>query len=276
MRTSSLWPVRWWSQTRRVFFLGVCLTPRTARYFYVARLSLDISQDFRTSILSQWFKKMHAQVFLQSSASLWDKLNVDSSELSDCQVTTVRQLIQRNADVFASSSEDLGRTTLLEMEINTGDHAPIRQMPRRMSPRQREEVAGQVLKLLRQGVIKPSSSPWSSPIVLVKKKDALLDVHRFQRLGCGHTAQCISASPVDDTLDVLGGAKFFSTLASVSVTTKSLSYLPTLLDFPAEYRKIIPATGNFAKIVDFYHNPVTLCEKKLPCDTVNARPAITS
>ena len=54
------------------------------------------------------------------------------------------------------------------MDINTGGHAPIQQMPRRMSPRQREEVAGQVKKL--QGVMEPSSSPWSSPIVLVKKK----------------------------------------------------------------------------------------------------------
>ena len=154
-----------------------------------------------------------AQVSSKPSASLWDKLHVDSSELSDSQVTAVRHLIQRNADVFASSSEDLGRTTLLEMEIDTGGHTPIRQMPRQMSPKQREEVAGQVEKLLRQGVIEPSCSPWSSPIVLVKKKDGTTRMCiDFRALNAVTRRDAFPLPRVDDTLDALGGAKFFSTL----------------------------------------------------------------
>ena len=80
-------------------------------------------------------------------------------------------MVVANLDVFAHSPSDLGRTQLTEMQIDTGDHPPIRQFPRRMSPAQREEMAKHVNTMLKQGAFEPSVIPWSSPVVLVKKKD---------------------------------------------------------------------------------------------------------
>ena len=129
-----------------------------------------------------------------------------------CRALLIPVGVSVSADIFASSSEDLGRTTLLEMEIETGGHAPIRQMPRRMSPKQREEIAGQVEKLFCQGVTEPSS-PWSSPIVLAKKKDGTTRMCiDFRTLSAVTLRDAFLRPRVDDTLDALGGAKFFLTL----------------------------------------------------------------
>ena len=48
---------------------------------------------------------------------------------------------------------------------------PIRQPPRRLPLAKRNETDQAVTEMLQQGIIEPSSSPWCSPVVLVKKKD---------------------------------------------------------------------------------------------------------
>ena len=65
----------------------------------------------------------------------------------------------------------MGHTNVVQHKIDTGDSRPIRQYPRRLPFAYREETSKQVAEMLDQGVIQASSSPWASPIVLVKKKD---------------------------------------------------------------------------------------------------------
>ena len=72
------------------------------------------------------------------------------------------------ADVFTSSDSDLGHTSRLQHEIYMGDSSPIRQAFRRISPQRRSEVQELLATMLQNEVIQPSSSPWTSPIVLVK------------------------------------------------------------------------------------------------------------
>ena len=57
------------------------------------------------------------------------------------------------------------------MEIDTGNSSPKKQALRRMPYAARQEIARQIEEMQWIGVIQPSQSPWSSPVVLVKKKD---------------------------------------------------------------------------------------------------------
>ncbi|GFV05017.1 hypothetical protein TNCV_546231 [Trichonephila clavipes] len=50
--------------------------------------------------------------------------------------------------------------------IFTGDHAPINQRAYRVSPTERRIIHEEVQKMLDEGIVQPSESPWSSPIVL--------------------------------------------------------------------------------------------------------------
>ena len=67
-------------------------------------------------------------------------------------------------DVFAFSDDQLGRTTLVQHVIETGDAAPIKQRPYRTSPESKQEIDRQVNGMLERGIIQESVSPWSSPV----------------------------------------------------------------------------------------------------------------
>ena len=63
---------------------------------------------------------------------------------------------------------DLGQTSVIEHRIDTGDAMAITQAPYRVSSTQRSEIDKHASNMLKQDIIKVSSSPWSSPVVFVR------------------------------------------------------------------------------------------------------------
>ena len=63
--------------------------------------------------------------------------------------------------------KDRGETDLIQLTINTGDASSKSQPPRKMPFAVRQEVARQLKVMQGIGVVQPSSSPWSSPVVIV-------------------------------------------------------------------------------------------------------------
>ncbi|CAK1592082.1 unnamed protein product [Parnassius mnemosyne] len=82
-----------------------------------------------------------------------------------------KKLLLKYANVFSSNEADIGKTGLVQHKINTGQELPIRQRPRRLPVAREKEVETMIEEIVKEGVIEPSSSPWCSPVVLVKKKD---------------------------------------------------------------------------------------------------------
>ena len=76
--------------------------------------------------------------------------------------------MEETPSVFQSKP---GRTTIVQHSIHVGDAAPIRQRPYRIPYSCRKMVKRELDEILASGVIRPSTSPWASPIVLVEKKD---------------------------------------------------------------------------------------------------------
>ena len=73
-------------------------------------------------------------------------------------------------DVFSKDKFDLGLATLTEHSINTGDSPPIKQQPRRVPHALAEEERQAIIELQEKKGIHKSIS-WSSPLVLVRKKN---------------------------------------------------------------------------------------------------------
>ena len=60
----------------------------------------------------------------------------------------------------------------MKHDINTGDHVSIEQFPRRIPPHQREIIHQQLDELIANGRVEESQSPWSSPVLLLRRHES--------------------------------------------------------------------------------------------------------
>ena len=105
----------------------------------------------------------------QPGCNLTD-IDLTASELSPNQQQQLLTLLHDYSDLFATGNGSLGRTSVVKHEIHTSGH-PIRQPVRRQPRALQEAIDNEVQQMLQHGVVQPSFSPWSSPVVVVKKKD---------------------------------------------------------------------------------------------------------
>ena len=98
------------------------------------------------------------------------KTDLLDAPVSEKDKEKFRELCQEFDEVFSKSSEDIGRTPLVTMDIDTGDHPPICQKPYNLALKHVEWVHKELDILEKAGVIVRSVSPWASPIVIVPKK----------------------------------------------------------------------------------------------------------
>lgn len=133
--------------------------------------------------------------------------------LTSEQTGKLHQFLGEHHEAFCLEPNERGETELLTMEIDTGEAKPKKQAARRMPFAVRAEVAKQLRSMQEAGVIQPSSSPWASPIVMVRKRDG---THRFcidyRELNAVTKADTFPLPRIDDLLDQLGSARYFSTL----------------------------------------------------------------
>lgn len=144
-------------------------------------------------------------------------LEVDQMPLSEQEKDMVRELIKEYQDCFALKMDQLGEVNILKAQIHTGSHPPVRCQAYRVGPKERELIEAEIQKMLDAGVIRPSMSPWASPVVLVEKADGSVRFAiDYRRLNGIATKDAYPLPRINDYLDVLGGAKYFSILDALS------------------------------------------------------------
>ena len=139
-----------------------------------------------------------------------DKMDV---ELSKEQEERVKQLLHENREVFSTSEFDLGRTNLVQHRIDTGVNRPFKQQLRRHPMAYLPVIDEHVDKMLANDICEPSSSPWASNVVLVKKSDGTLRFCiDYRQLNNLTVKDSYPLPRIDTCFDALGGARYFSTL----------------------------------------------------------------
>ena len=122
----------------------------------------------------------------------------------------MRSLLDRYDSVFAANEGDLGCTNLISHDIPLLNDVPVRQRYRRIPPSEYEAVKTHINQLLESQVIRESSSPYASPIVLVRKKDGGLRLCVDYRLLNSKTRKDAFLLPrIEESLDALSGARWF-------------------------------------------------------------------
>ena len=139
--------------------------------------------------------------------------DLSNSILNDNEKVKFKNLFNKYRNVFAFPGDQLGRTSLVQHVIDTGDAIPIKQRPYRVSPDVKKEIDRQVDEMLEKGIIQESVSPWSSPVVLVKKKDGSFRFCvDFRKVNKVTKVDSFPMPLVADALDSLAGASVFSVL----------------------------------------------------------------
>jgi hypothetical protein len=162
----------------------------------IRKVALDEEVD-----LSEWTPELQ-QLYEDSL----EGCNKDEREV-------LKRLLNNYQDVFSSKDDPLGRTGLVQHRIQTVDHPPIKQRPRREPIGMQNTVQKEIKDMLEKGVIEPSQSAWASPVVLVKKKDnSLRFCIDYRRLNDVTIKDAYPLPLIEDNLDALGGSSLYSTL----------------------------------------------------------------
>jgi len=102
-------------------------------------------------------------------------LDLTGTILTNDQQQQLKKLITQYRKVFAVTDKELGRTHLYQHRLRLKpDSEPPRPRLYRTNPHEREVIQKQIQEMLQNNIIKPADSPYSSPIVLVKKSDGTL------------------------------------------------------------------------------------------------------
>lgn len=131
-----------------------------------------------------------------------------SADLTPEQQKQLDALIQSRM----SSIKNLGCTNLVEHEIIT-DSMPIKQRYYPVSPMVQKQIDLELNNMLEQDIVEPSRSSWSSPVLLVTKKDGTYRfVVDYRQLNKVIKKDAYPLPYVSAILDRLRNARFLSSL----------------------------------------------------------------
>ena len=98
------------------------------------------------------------------------KVKLHDTDITKAQQNAFKDLCMEFKDIFSTDSSDIGKTSLLEVEIDTGDSLPITPKSYTLPLNHTTWVQRELEILEKASVIVRSVSPWASPIAVVPKR----------------------------------------------------------------------------------------------------------
>lgn len=181
---------------------------REGTLYFTATL-VDTSSARRPSLTD--LVPPHADAHLDIEKEIRDKR---WPHLTDVEQHQLRQPLMEFKDPFATDPKAPTMSSVLEHRIPTGDHPPVRARGRRLNPLEVQVLRTGLQPLIDSGILVPSTSAWSAPVLLVRKKDnTLRAVVDYRQLN----ARTLLVDPTEipspeQAFDSLGGSSFWSVM----------------------------------------------------------------
>ena len=193
----------------------------------------EVEEHSQYSSKQQWceLSEVVDSDFLISPGDIYRnrKVELEDADIKEATKVSFDALCEQQHEAFSKNNKDIGRTQLIEMEIDTGDSLPVAQSPYTLPLKHYDWVRQEIETLEKSGVIERSLSRWVSPVIVVPKKSApdepprrrlCVDYQKVSALqpevkrtdkGTG----CLSLYPlpkIDEMFSKLGGTRIFSTI----------------------------------------------------------------
>ena len=193
----------------------------------------EVEEHSQDSLKQEWceLNEVVESDFLISPGDIYPNRKVELEDANIKEVTRVsfEALCEQQHEAFSKNNKDIGRTQLIEMEIDTGDSLPVAQSPYTLLLKHYDWARQEIETLEKSGVIERILSRWASPVIVIPKKSApdepprrrlCVDYRKVNALqpevkrtdkGTG----CLSLYPlpkIDEMFSKLGGATIFSTI----------------------------------------------------------------
>jgi len=137
----------------------------------------------------------------------------DLMHLEEENKSKVLEVIGHYSELFDGGEDAVGLIPGIKHTIDTGEAKPVCTRQWRLPYSARETIREQCNKMLRTGVIEPSTSPWLSPVVLVKKKDGSIRFCvDYRGLNAVTQGDSYPLPRIEELLDELGPMNIFTTL----------------------------------------------------------------
>jgi hypothetical protein len=144
---------------------------------------------------------------------LSDLYNRSISSLNREQKIQLRHLLSEFKDAFSQHDLDLGCLTAVKHKIETKHAPPVKQRMRRTPLGFRNVEQQHLDKMIKAGVIRPSTSEWASAPALVRKRDGSVRwCIDYRALNDRTIKDCFPLPIIEDCLDSLQGTTTFCTL----------------------------------------------------------------
>ncbi|CAF0770381.1 unnamed protein product [Didymodactylos carnosus] len=154
-------------------------------------------------------KQLRQQCF---PSNIREQIEIGTSYRNPKQRQQAQQILWRHGQLFDLRQPSIIKTTVRHA-IETGNHPPVFTPAYRVSYKDEQIQRDEINKLLKQEVIEESTSPWSSPFVLVLKKDG--SVRFCINFRKPHSISIKDAFPIpriDDIFDHLAQAEYYTTI----------------------------------------------------------------
>ena len=156
----------------------------------------------------------------QRASVCWKKGNPPPTQLPDFSevlftgepeyVQKIKTILTKYANVFSGS---IGRTKLIEHDIQQNNPSPVALRPYPYPPDKQHYINDMVREMEEQGLVEPSISPWSAPVVLAKKKDGSFRLCvDYRRLNDATISDAQPMGNLHEMVRGMKGARVFTTL----------------------------------------------------------------